>query len=244
LTTGSKRLATAGKGLAEVQFEDGAEGTLIAFATSPNQVAYDGGGAHSPFTAALLTHLADENVQLTTVMTRVTGDVFKSTDGKQRPWVNSSLIGEVSLNPVAERNMLVVGTEPLGTEGPSQQRSAQQPGDVADQLALNTLRAQIPKLGSDAAILFDTGIDFGEPELDGKSIAQLIQGKPLFAPIEGLEKPVWDRQCSSCHAWTQATLCEQAKTYDKNDVSVMRLPHPLGPRFKVALARWAHEGCK
>lgn len=240
-----KTVFAASKGLAEVQFEDGGSGTLIAFATSPNEVAYDGAGPNSPFTAALLDHIGDENIELTTVMTRITGDVFKATDGKQRPWVNASLTDQVILNPVTQETPLIVGNAeapPVGTGDTA--RSAPVTPDASDQVALNTLRAQIPKLPSDASIVFNQGFEFGEPELDGKSIAELIKGKPRFPPIEGLDKQVWDTQCTSCHAWTQTTLCEQAKNYDINDVSVMRLPHPLGVRFKVALARWAHDGCK
>jgi len=238
----SRGFSNARQGLAEVQFEDGGNGTLIAFATSPNEVAFDGSGAHSPFAEALLRHIGDENVQLTTVMTRVTGAVYKATAGRQRPWVNASLIDEVMLNPVAASEPLIVGTAP----DPAARPQVVEPAvpDAGDQVAITQLRALIPKLGSDAPVTFDGPIDFGEPQLDGKSIAQLITGKPLFAPVEGLDKSIWDTQCSSCHAWTQATLCEQAKTYQANDVSIMRLPHPLGPRFKVALQKWAGEGCK
>lgn len=243
------RFANAGEGLAEVRFEDGGDGTLIAFATSPNEVAYDGGGEHSPFATALLAHVGDENVQLTTVMTRITGDVYKATGGRQRPWINASLIDEVMLNPVAEREPLIVGGAAEDTAGAGATRTIA-PGvepavpSPSDQVAINQMRAQIPKLGSDRPVRFDEPINFGDPAIDGKSIAQLIAGKPLFAPIEGLDKEIWDKQCSSCHAWTQSALCEQARTYDKNDVSIMRLSHPLGAHFKVALAKWAKEGCK
>lgn len=243
------RFGDLGRGLAEVRFEDGGDGTLIAFATSPDEIAYDGGGEHSPFTTALLAHLGDENVQLTTVMTRITGDVFKATGGKQRPWINASLIDEVMLNPVAAREPLIVGSAPDEATPPGGSRTAstvEEPAvpDATDQVAMNQLRAQIPKLGASQPVQFDRPVDFGDPEIDGKSIAQLITGKPRFPPIEGLDKPIWDKQCSSCHAWTQASLCEQARTYDQNDVSIMRLPHPLGAHFKVALAKWAKEGCK
>jgi uncharacterized caspase-like protein len=100
------------------------------------------------------------------------------------------------------------------------------------------------KLDSDAPVLFDVPVHFGDPAIDGKSIAQLIQGKPRFSPIEGLDKSFWDKQCSGCHQWTEERLCEQAQTYANNDVTVLRLQHPLGTRFKVALGRWAKNGCK
>jgi hypothetical protein len=89
-------------GLAEIQVEKSGKGTLIAFATSPNEVAYDGGGEHSPFTTALLAHLGEQNQSVTAAMTKVTGDVVKATDGLQRPWVNLSLTDDVVLAPGPE----------------------------------------------------------------------------------------------------------------------------------------------
>ncbi|MGE0281891.1 MAG: caspase domain-containing protein, partial [Rhizobiaceae bacterium] len=164
---GKAAFSDAGSGLAEVQFQDGGSGTLIAFATSPNQAAYDGNGPNSPFAAALLDHLGDENVPLTTVMTRVTGDVFKATAGKQRPWVNASLTDDVILNPVTEATPLIVGAaeDPQVGAGDAA-RGVPEPATPTDQVAINALRAQIPKLGSDGPILFDKPFDFGDPELD------------------------------------------------------------------------------
>ena len=80
-------LAAAGgaaqSGLAEMQIENaGKGGALIAFSTSPGHVAFDGADGHSPFTTALLAHLGDANLPLTSVMTRVTGDVLKATSGQ------------------------------------------------------------------------------------------------------------------------------------------------------------------
>ncbi|WP_430512156.1 caspase family protein [Pannonibacter phragmitetus] len=93
------RSAGVGAGLAELKLQDqGGEGSVIAFATSPGDVALDGTGSNSPFTSALLRHIDAPDTPIQTVMTRVTGDVFKETGQKQRPWVNASLIGEVYLN--------------------------------------------------------------------------------------------------------------------------------------------------
>lgn len=241
----AKVMAKSGSstGLAEIEIENDGAGTLVAFATSPNEVAYDGKGDHSPFSAAILAHIATENVPLTTIMTRVTGDVFKATGGKQRPWVNLSLTDEIILNKVAapEPPPVVASAEP-GQDVQSSTRTAG--ADEATQLALSLLRQQIPDIETEGPILFDQPIQFGDPAIDGKSISQLIQGKPLFSPIEGLDKAAWDTQCTSCHQWNQARLCEQSSNYDKVDVSVLRLPHPYGTRFKVALAHWAKNGCK
>jgi len=235
----------ASSGLAEIPIENGGAGTLVAFAASPNQLAYDGSGEHSPFTAALIQHIGESNVSITEAMNRVTSDVFKATAGKQRPWINVSLTTEVVLHKVDLNAPLIVGeaTAPQAEGGSEARNTGAAQAD--DQLALNLLRQKIPKLATDEPILFDHPIKFGDPAIDGKSIAQLIKGKPLFSPVEGLDKSVWqDKHCDGCHEWNEARLCEQAKNFAANDVSVLRLQHPLGTRFKVALARWAQGGCK
>ncbi|MFC3321605.1 caspase family protein [Mesorhizobium cantuariense] len=239
----------ASSGLAEIPIEKGGAGTLVAFAASPNQLAYDGSGEHTPFTSALLKHIGAPNVSITEAMNGVTSDVLKATAGKQRPWINVSLTTEVVLHKVDLNAPLIVGEASAPqTEGGSDARNtgaASASGQSDDQLALDVLRQKIPRLASDAPIFFDHPIDFGDPAIDGKSIAQLIKGKPLFSPVEGLDKSVWeDKHCDGCHEWDEARLCEQAKNFATNDASVLRLQHPLGTRFKVALAKWAQGGCK
>jgi len=237
----------ASSGLAEIPIENGGAGTLVAFAASPNQLAYDGSGDHSPFTTALLQHIGESNVSITEAMNRVTSDVFKATAGKQRPWINVSLTTEVVLHKVDLNAPLIVGeaSTPQAEAGSDTRNTGASPGQNTDQLALDTLRAKIPKLATDGPILFDRPVKFGDPAIDGKSIAQLIKSEPLFSPVEGLDKSVWEgKHCDNCHEWNEVRLCEQAKNFAANDVSVLRLQHPLGTRFKVALARWAQGGCK
>lgn len=90
------RSSTVGQGLTAIP---GAIGTLIAFATQPDNVALDGSGRNSPFTAALLKHLPTPRLDIGTVMRRVRADVIVSTKERQVPWDHSSLIGEISLAP-------------------------------------------------------------------------------------------------------------------------------------------------
>ncbi len=100
---GPSRSGNVGAGLAEIKIQEtGGEGSVIAFATSPGDVALDGTGDNSPFTSALIRHIDTPNVSIQTVMTRVTGDVYDETEKRQRPWVNASLIGEVFLNKQAQ----------------------------------------------------------------------------------------------------------------------------------------------
>lgn len=95
---GTRSIGT--RGLARVEVESDGVGMAIAFATSPGEVAQDGEGRNSPFTAALLNHIGAPNADITEIMSRVTGEVYASTGRTQRPWVNASLTGPVVLNRV------------------------------------------------------------------------------------------------------------------------------------------------
>jgi uncharacterized caspase-like protein len=86
----TSRSLEVGRGLARI---DRAVGMMIAFSTQPGNVALDGQGRNSPFTGALLRHIATEGSSINDVMIDVRNDVLKATDGKQVPWENSSLTG-------------------------------------------------------------------------------------------------------------------------------------------------------
>lgn len=72
-------------------------GTLLAFATAPGQVALDGAGENSPFSAALSRHIGTPGLEVQQMLTRVRAEVVAATANKQVPWSNSSLLGEVFL---------------------------------------------------------------------------------------------------------------------------------------------------
>ena len=88
------RSTSVGSGLAAIQ---SAVGTLIAYATQPENVALDGDGRNSPFTAALLKHMATPSLEISALMKRVRADVIAATHNKQVPWDHSSLVGDVIL---------------------------------------------------------------------------------------------------------------------------------------------------
>ncbi|PVB63600.1 caspase family protein [Labrenzia sp. 011] len=131
---GPSRSGNVGAGLAEIKVQEtGGEGSVIAFATSPGDVALDGDGKNSPFTSALIRHIDTPNVSIQTVMTRVTGDVFDETEKRQRPWVNASLIGEVFLN---KQETAAAPTTEVASLGTSATTSPQ--ASAANQAAIST----------------------------------------------------------------------------------------------------------
>lgn len=114
------RSQAIGTGLAAVQVSaegDGTGGTLIAYSTDPGAVALDGENAqNSPYTQALLKHLATPGIELQSALTRVRGEVAKTTEGRQRPWHNASLGREVFLGGALQAPAPVAqATQPAGT---------------------------------------------------------------------------------------------------------------------------------
>ncbi|TGP18166.1 MULTISPECIES: caspase family protein [unclassified Mesorhizobium] len=97
-----KSRSTTAPGLAPIDVSGsdvGTGGVLIAFATDPGAVSYDGKGANSPYTMSLARHLAEPGVEIQSALTRVRGEVTAETDGRQRPWHNASLGREVFIGP-------------------------------------------------------------------------------------------------------------------------------------------------
>ncbi|HET6470029.1 MAG TPA: caspase domain-containing protein, partial [Geminicoccaceae bacterium] len=90
------RSVSVGRGLAPVET---GTGMLIAYATQPGNVAVDGEGANSPFTAALAKSLEVPGLEVRQVMTRVRQTVIAATGGAQVPWDHSSLTEDVYLLP-------------------------------------------------------------------------------------------------------------------------------------------------
>lgn len=84
------------------------------------------------------------------------------------------------------------------------------------------------------------------PEVSGRTIAQLIQGSPLYPPVEGLPESYWKGQtCSNCHQWNPERLCQQANTYlSLNAQRSLDKQHPYGGVFKRNLKSWAAGGCQ
>jgi Caspase domain len=93
--TGMTRDVATVRGLARIS---GAQGEVVAYATAADQVAADGGGRNSPFTAALLKRLAEAGLEIGTMFRRVAADVTEQTKGQQHPELLISLISEYYLN--------------------------------------------------------------------------------------------------------------------------------------------------
>jgi hypothetical protein len=87
--------SAATRGLASVSAP---KGTIIAFATSPGQIARDGHSGNGVYTGALLQHIDTADCPIETVFKRVRNAVAAETDGKQITWEHTSLAGDFYFN--------------------------------------------------------------------------------------------------------------------------------------------------
>jgi hypothetical protein len=87
-----------GRGLAEINVE--ARDTLIAYAAKAGSTAIDGDGPNSPYTTALVKHLATPGLDVRLALGRVRDEVLRATSSRQEPFVYGSLGGsEIALVP-------------------------------------------------------------------------------------------------------------------------------------------------
>ncbi len=79
------------QGLAQM---DAPTGTLIAFATAPGRIAYDGDGRNGVYTKYLLKQLGEPGLPIEQLFKQVRIGVSQETLGRQIPWESSSLKGD------------------------------------------------------------------------------------------------------------------------------------------------------
>ena len=84
------------KGLAEMNYSTGSD-LLVAYATGPGEVAFDGDGSNSDFTRSLQLRIKEPESKIEDVFKQVVNDVKLSTKNKQQPWITFSLTKDLCL---------------------------------------------------------------------------------------------------------------------------------------------------
>lgn len=91
-------------------------GTMIAYSTSPGQLAPDGKGSNSLYTATLAKGLRQPGKELEAVFRQVGNEVRRQTRDDQIPWYESSLSGSYYLDEQDQARY--AATAPLPRPGP------------------------------------------------------------------------------------------------------------------------------
>jgi hypothetical protein len=95
----ARAFRSAASGLAQMLAPNG---TYIAYATAPGDVANDGDVAdNSPFTRAVVEAISKPGLSIEETFKEVRRSVQQETNGDQVPWTSSSLTGDFFFRPVA-----------------------------------------------------------------------------------------------------------------------------------------------
>jgi carboxyl-terminal processing protease len=109
----ARGLRSTAQGLAEITVKP--QGSFISYSTAPGDVAVDGNGANSPFSAALSEAIEKPGLDINDVFREVRADVMSATKGKQVPWDSSSLTAPYYF--VAPADKEIVQPMPFVTAG-------------------------------------------------------------------------------------------------------------------------------
>ena len=112
----ARSVRSAARGFTAV---DAPRGTLIAYATSPGDVALDGTGRNSPYTQALAETISQPGLVAESAFRTVRVKVMEATGERQVPWENSSLTGEFYFSSEGAQELAAL-SQPEVVETPSQ----------------------------------------------------------------------------------------------------------------------------
>lgn len=178
-----------GRGLARVEPENN---SLVAYAAKGGQIAEDGTGNHSPFTAALMKYLPVPGLDIRLALGRVRDDVQKKTANKQEPFVYGSIGGDsLPLVPAPDQESPADAkgdyelVERVGTRKAWEAFLANHGGGLYAELA----RAQLAKI-LQSADHAPPATESGVPELAPAATASAAGTGPSAAA--GNERTEWD----------------------------------------------------
>lgn len=97
------------RGLAAIEAPTG---SFVAYSTAPGDVAVDGNGVNSPFTAALAAALPRPGVPIEQTFKHVRLKVMQSTGGRQTPWDSSSMVRDLYLGGAETEEPALVQAAP------------------------------------------------------------------------------------------------------------------------------------
>ena len=158
--------------------------SLLAFSTSPGANAYDGTGANSPFTAALVgeAHRTPEE-PIGRLLEEVRRQVYAATEGLQVPWESSTLVQSVSFG-LPDAAPLLAAAESDDRLASRSQATPQAPAAGAP-IALTARLDQEIAIGAPLVAALDlpadTSVRIAAPPANGRLLVDLDDGRRVDA---------------------------------------------------------------
>jgi len=154
-------------------------GTFIAYAADPGQVAFDGEGNNGLFTESLMRALEQPDRPLYEILRAVRRDVRRKTSGAQTPWTEESLNDEFFfVQPREEEPVRVAALQP-------QTEPVAPPPAAAPQASgwLNTAPAAPAQPQQPVAVQAPAPIVSAPPALQSLETAAPAQSEPVVAMV-------------------------------------------------------------
>ena len=125
------------RGLARM---DAPRGALLSYSTATGDVASDGEGANSPFTAALAVAIRTPGLKIEETFKQVRRQVLAETGDRKLPWESTSLTGDFYFTPGAQVQPQI----PVAVAPEPQSQPQTQPQAVAAAPAATVVRGFVP----------------------------------------------------------------------------------------------------
>ncbi len=92
------------------------KGTIIAYATSPGEVASDGKNRNGAYTEAMLRHISTPDITIEEMFKRVRNSLAVITKNKQTSWEHTSLAGDFFFNVSLGNSVEIYSKEAISDE--------------------------------------------------------------------------------------------------------------------------------
>ncbi|MEL6264152.1 MAG: caspase family protein [Pseudomonadota bacterium] len=207
--------------------------TLIAYATSAGEVAFDGTGPNSPYTGALVSALQLEGLDIYDVFRAVRFKVRNATNGQQLPWVSGSVESRIVLR---EQSTVVASAErvtDIGVEDVHWQAIANS-ANPKDFELFTTVHSGSPLVAEAQVKLATLQLRDASPIPFPEVVGERLQGTPftVTACDQWVSSPLDPRRVSDGVPWGVVNTRDAVR-----DCSVAVADDPENPRLAFNLGR-------
>jgi len=155
---------------------NGGAGLLIAYATDPGNVAFDGAGNNSVFTKAIIDNIETKGLEARIMFGRVRQQVILETRGAQIPWVEEAVLGEHYFAGQVREGVVAVGNAYSRELAVWREISAQSDVAVFEGYIEDYPEGVFTAFATDRIKMIERARAAGAPS--GQTSAELLAGEP------------------------------------------------------------------